>query len=225
MKSISLIRSVMLGSLVVSAFTGCQAVRRTMDTQQPPETPPAMEEVNEVQPQVENSRCELKKWLAAAPIPSQVQCSVSRKEVPEAVERFDRLAMHSAQLYTFVYEDAHSAMAAVTAGDLMKDPVVAKVAESLATSGETWKTAAQASIVEQYQQTVSDLEGLRKEAMSFTDSLKTDATLVNLQNTAERVRLLISFGNDSMRLMKQVQQSMEGASVVRKRRIAAILGK
>ncbi|MBR6803162.1 MAG: hypothetical protein IKM62_05030 [Kiritimatiellae bacterium] len=225
MKSISLIRSVILGSLVLSAFTGCQTIRKTLIQEATPAAPSATAEAAAEQPPVDKSRCELKKWLADAPVPAQVQCSVSSREVPEAVARFNQLAVHSAQLYTLVYEDAHSAMDAVNAGDLSKDPVLAKVAGMLNSPEKDWKTVAQTQVVDQYQQIRMSLEGLNKEAMAFTDTLKTDATLATLQNTAERTRLLISFGNDSMRLMKQVQQSMEGAMVVRKRRMATILGK
>lgn len=159
-------------------------------------------------------------WLAQAPKPAAVACSVEKASAPEAVARFDALSAQIAALYDRVYADAQKVSAAAPTE-------LAFSAEDLAPLKDAaeWKTAAQNAVTAHYQATLREIEAQRKALSAYTESLRADNAISNITSRLRQTALLVQMGDDSRKLGSQLLKTEEGARLVLKRRIAATLGK
>lgn len=216
MKPIWMLRLALFGMLLMSVCIGCQS-QRAVDF-----GPSKADSLAAIKAQ-KRPLDALEAWLVSAPFPAQMRSTVERGAAPELEARFNQLAMRSAQLYTFVHNDALAAVEAINAGDFSKDKVLSSV--PFGKDNATWKTDAQAVVIEHYQQVMKEVDALRKEVTDFPEMLKHDAAIATLSDAAVRTNRLVCFGNDTMRVLTQLKEASEGATLTRMRRIAAVLGK
>lgn len=167
----------------------------------------------------------LSTWLATAAQPAVVPCSVERELAPNAVDGFNAIAGKVAELYATVYADAQSAETAMRTGDISLDNVLSKVASAVTTDNADWKTSAQTAVITTYQAAMQEVETQSKQLTEYTRSLRTDESILSLENRAEQIKVLVQLGNDSTALGAQLKETCEGASAIRARRIATALGK
>lgn len=196
------------------AMVGCQQAKATSEPQTATVvTPPAAQDT-------------LTSWLATAPVPTTVTSSVNRSVAPEAVERFNAISEQVAAIYSAVYTEAQEAATARASGDVMSDAVLAKAVEGVAaTPGTNWKTVAQETVIANYQATTKAIEEQKDSIVAYTESLKTDESIMNLSNQIEKTTVLVKIGKDTAELGRQLKAAGEGASAIRMRRISTALGK
>lgn len=195
-----------LSTVAALALAGCASTGTTST----PEAPAVTAEAQDP----------LAAWLAQAPKPAAVACSVEKADAPEAVARFDALSAEIASLYDRVYADAQKVSAAAPTE-------LAFSAEELGSLGDAaeWKTAAQSAVTAHYQATLREIETQRKALTAYTESLRADNAISNITSRLRQTALLVKMGDDSRKLGSQLLKTEEGARLVLKRRIAATLGK
>jgi hypothetical protein len=200
-------------AFVLCAMTGCQQAKPAPDAQPATVVPPTV------------TQDTLTAWLATAPAPTTVTSSVSREVAPTAVDRFNAISEQVSAIYSAVYAEAQEAATARASGDVMSDTVLAKAVEGVAaTPGTSWKTVAQETVIANYQATAKAIEEQKDSIVAYTESLKTDASIMNFSNI-EKTTVLVKLGKDTAELGRQLKAAGEGASAIRIRRISTALGK
>lgn len=210
-------------SVLLSLSTGCQSVQPKIGTS---------ETVTEVAATPVVRSDELVAWLAEAPQPAVVTCSVERETAPDAVDRFNALSERIGGLYATVYQEAQSAAAATAVGDMALDDVLSKVAAQMTGpegASTDWKTTAQAAVIANYQATMKEIDTCGKQLTDYTESLREDSSISNLTSRLEqsqsKVKVLFQLGKDSTELGRQLKETCDGVSAIRSRRMATALGK
>lgn len=138
-------------------------------------------------------------WLAQAPKPEAVMCSVDRATAPEAVARFDALSAEIAALYHRVYDDARTVSAAAP----------------------TCSTEELGRL----QATLREVEAQRRALTAYAETLRSDHAISNITSQLRQTALLVRVGDDSMKLDRQLRATEEGAHLVLRYRTSAIAGK
>lgn len=203
-----LLNTVCLSTAMVLVLAGCAATGTTSPTPTETSGPAA-------------SKDPLALWLAQAPKPEVVACSVDKAAAPEAVARFDALSANVSTLYRRVYDDALKASSAPAADNAIS---AEGLGEALRDAAD-WKAAAQSAVTAQYQKTLQEIASQRKALTDYIEALRTDNTISNMASRLRQTHLLTQMGNDSLKLGRQLKDSEEGARLVLRRRIAATLGK
>lgn len=177
-----------------------------------------VEEPVEVQAQAEVVASPLEVWLAEAPKPEKVACSVTESTAPTAVEEFNTLSERIYTLYQQVYDDAQTAST---------HEEVAPAALDMATEeGRTvWRTQAQAAITANYQSAVQAIEAQKKDLAVYTENLRSDASITNIENRVQQQMAIGQICKDSLRLGEQLTSAGKGASLILQQRIETTLEK
>jgi hypothetical protein len=196
------------------AMTGCQQAKPTSEPQATTVVAPAVPQDT------------LTTWLATAPEPTMVSSSVNRSVAPEAVDRFNAISEKVSAIYSAVYAEAQEAATARASGDVMSDAVLAKAVEGVATTpGTNWKTMAQNAVIANYQATANVIAEQKATITAYTESLKTDESIMSLTNQVEKTAVLFTIGKDTAELGRQLKAASDGASAIRMRRMSTALGK
>ena len=164
-------------------------------------------------------------WLAEAPAPAQVPCSVQPEVAPDAVERFNALSERIFTLYQSVYNDVKQVSENGAQKFDLAGAMTSATDAMAAGTGTEWRSAAQAAITAHYQATMRELEAQSKALTTYIDTLKSDTSISNMVNRVQQNVVCLKLGSDSAKLSKQLKDSGKGASLVLQRRIEATLEK
>lgn len=159
----------------------------------------------------------LEVWLAEAPKPEKVACSVTESTAPTAVEEFNTLSNQIYTLYQQIYDDAQT----------VSSHGVAPTALDVVTEEErtAWRTQAQAAITANYQSAVQAIEAQRKGLAVYTENLRSDASITNITNRVQQQMAIGQICKDSLRLGEQLTSAGKGASLILQQRIETTLEK
>ncbi len=156
----------------------------------------------------------LASWLAQAPTPQTVQCSVAESVAPDAVAKFNAISEKVASIYSTVYTYAGSEKSEVTLPSVDAATVTEAVQAALTSDSGDLGTTVRATVTETYQSTMAEIEAQQKSITDYISSLRSNASIEAISDPLQKTATLFQLGSNVKALEEQLAEAAQGASLI-----------